>query len=220
MDNLFLKKLKIKPNYVIKMVDAPQNASTIFGTPTDNVALSFGEEPKFDVLITFSITKLQLNAQIESNLGCINSRTIFWVFYPKKSSQIESDLDLMKSWNELSGFGLAPCASASVDEIWTALRLKLITDIKPSGLRNDHIRINSYGKYIDPEKKVITLPLELEKNLNKNSTAIGFFFSLSYTNRKEYVIWILSAKRQATKLMRMDWMMDMLLAGKKNPTEK
>jgi len=87
-------------------------------------------------------------------------------------------------------------------------------------LRNDHIRINSYGKYIDPEKKVITLPLELEKHLNKNSTAIGFFFSLSYTNRKEYVIWILSAKRQATKLMRIDKMMDMLLAGKKNPTEK
>jgi len=107
------------------VVDAPQNASTIFGTPTDNVVLSFDEEPKFDVLITFSITKLQLNAQNESNLGCINSRTIFWVFYPKKSSQIESDLDLMKSWDELSAFGLAPCASASVDEIWTVLRLKL-----------------------------------------------------------------------------------------------
>ena len=70
----------------------------------------------------------------------LNSKTVFWVFTPKKSSKIKTDLDLMKTWQEMDVYGLNPCASAAVNETWTGLRLKFITDIKPSGLRNDHIK--------------------------------------------------------------------------------
>ncbi|MFC3563596.1 YdeI/OmpD-associated family protein [Pedobacter jamesrossensis] len=220
MENLFLKKLQIKANSVVKVVDAPENAAAIFGDIPPDIFVKYAEDTAFDVLITFSITKAQLNTQIESNLKSINTKTIFWVFYPKKSSKIPSDLDLMKTWKELSVYELSPCASAAVNEIWTGLRLKLASEVKHSGLGNEQIKSNEYGDYIDPVKKIVKIPEDLAAILSLNSNALNYFDSLSYSNKKEYVLWILIAKQDKTRETRIKKTIELLSIGKKNPTAK
>ncbi|MFD2147142.1 YdeI/OmpD-associated family protein [Mucilaginibacter antarcticus] len=49
---------------------------------------------------------------------------------------------------------------------------------------------------------------------------MAFYQSLSYSNKKEYVLWILSAKQDKTRDERLERMVDKLNAGKKNPSEK
>jgi hypothetical protein len=220
MENLFLKKLQIKPGYVVKVVDAPEQAAAIFGNIPSDVSINYNDEVDFNVLITFTINKDQLNKQIQSNLKKIDAKTIIWIFYPKKSSKIKSDLDMMKSWEELNTFGLTPCASAAVNETWTALRLKLITEVKPSGMRNDHIKTNEFGEYIDPVNKTVKLPEDLKAVLEDNLNAYNYFNQLAYSHRKEYVLWILSAKQEKTRISRIEKTLEMLSNNKKNPSDK
>lgn len=220
MENPFLKKLQIRPNFTVKVVDPPENASAIFGEIPHDIYIQYNNPEVFNALITFSTSKKQLDLQIESNLSRINAKSIFWVFMPKKNSKIHSDLDLMKTWKELEVFGLAPCASASINETWTALRLKLISEVKPSGMRNDHIKTNEYGDYIDPENKIVKLPLDLAEALTPHPMALNYFNQLAYSHKKEYVLWILSAKQDKTRQARIEKALDMLQNGKKNPSVK
>ncbi|WP_421943704.1 YdeI/OmpD-associated family protein [Pedobacter sp.] len=220
MDNLLLKKLQVKSGFIVNVVDAPDNAPSIFGNIPDDVLFSYDNTDNFDVLIIFTTSQNQLKTQIESHLKQLNTKTIFWVFTPKKSSKIKTDLDLMKTWQELDVYGLNPCASAAVNETWTALRLKFITEIKPSGLRNDHIKTNDYSDYIDVVNKTVKLPEDLESLLEKEPKAFNHFQTLAYSHKKEYVLWILSAKQEKTKLSRLEKTLEMLLSGKKNPTDK
>jgi len=220
MDNPLFKKLQIKPGFIVKVVGSPENAAAIFDNIPDNIQLVFQDVSKFDALITFTAFKTQLENYIQYELKNLNLKTVFWVFMPKKSSDIESDLDLMKTWKELDKFGLNPCASASVNETWTALRLKFISEIKPSGLRNDHIKENDFSKYIDVELKTVTLPDDFALILEENPKALSYFNSLAYSHKKEYVLWILTAKQEKTRLSRIEKALNMLLDEKKNPSIK
>ena len=72
----------------------------------------------------------------------------------------------------------------------------------------------------DTEERVVEIPAELGKLLSKNKAAKTFYESLSFTNRKEYAVWISSAKKEETKEKRLKDALSKLLNGKKNPGEK
>jgi hypothetical protein len=72
----------------------------------------------------------------------------------------------------------------------------------------------------DLEERVVEMPEELTKLLSKNKGAKTFYDSLSFTNRKEYAVWISSAKKEETKEKRLKDTLTKLLAAKKNPSEK
>ena len=215
MENLFLKKLQVKPNYTVKVVDAPAHAATIFNDIPTDVTIKYDDETNFNVIITFTTSTDQLNKQIEHNIKYIDTKTIFWVFYPKKNSKIKSDLDLMKSWEELGRYNLTPCASAAVNETWTALRLKFISEVKPSGMRNDHIKTNEFGDYIDPVNKTVKLPKDLDTLLMQHPQAYTYFNQLAYSHRKEYVLWILTAKQEKTRVARIEKTIELLINKQK-----
>ncbi len=59
------------------------------------------------------------------------------------------------------------------------------------------VTINERG--IELKEKTVALPLDFKKELEKNRKAKEFFSSSSYTNRKEYVTWVTSAKKKETR---------------------
>lgn len=72
----------------------------------------------------------------------------------------------------------------------------------------------------DLEERVVSIPVELAAILSKNKKASLFFDALSFTNKKEYALWIAGAKKEETKKKRLGLIVEKLLAGKKNPSEK
>jgi hypothetical protein len=72
----------------------------------------------------------------------------------------------------------------------------------------------------DVEDRIVDIPKELHALFDIYPGEENFFNSLSFTNRKEYCRWITEAKRQATKSARLDQIIVLLKAGKKNPSEK
>jgi hypothetical protein len=69
----------------------------------------------------------------------------------------------------------------------------------------------------DSEERKVDVPSELQEYLDSNKKAKEFFDSLSYTNRKEYARWIAEAKKEETKLSRLEKAKQMLLHGIKHP---
>ena len=56
----------------------------------------------------------------------------------------------------------------------------------------------------DEDERIVEIPIEFESMLNGNNNAKDFFNSLSYSQKKKYITWITSAKKEETKIKRMN----------------
>lgn len=71
----------------------------------------------------------------------------------------------------------------------------------------------------DTQERTVIIPSDAQALLNSNRDAKEFFDTLSYTNRKEYIVWIESAKKEETRAKRLDEFV-VKLKNKKKVTEK
>lgn len=220
MENQFLKKLQIKPGFKVSVINAPENATAIFGDIPSEIAFSYDTKPQQEAYLIFAITKSDMFTALKAIAKSIGDKTIVWIFYPKAKTPLAADLNLMQSWDDLVKFNLAPCGSAAVNEIWTGLRIKTAASQKKSGVGNAEIANNEYGQYIDVANKIVTLPEDLKAELTKQPDAVAYYETLAYSHRKEYVLWVITAKQEKTRTDRIQKMIDKLLGKKKNPTEK
>ena len=67
----------------------------------------------------------------------------------------------------------------------------------------------------DTDERTVDVPEDFQEALGANVEAFGFFEKLSYSHRKEYVEWIMSAKKEETRARRIGQAVDMLAKGKK-----
>lgn len=218
--NATAKKLQIKPGQRWLFYNAPANYLTVLEPLPDGVTVDFDPDGVFDGIQLFVLNSSELVTNLQIVKPILKPETIFWITYPKKSSGIKTDLEMMGSWDEPARYGLRVVTSVSVNETWTALRFKEEALTKVSESRNDQIKDNEYAAYIDVENKQVRLPPDVQQVLSTSPNALAFYQGLSYSNRKEYVVWILSAKQQKTRDERLLKLVEKLQAGKKNPSEK
>jgi hypothetical protein len=214
------QKLRVKPGTHWLFFNAPANYLNILEPLPDEVNISFEPVGHFDGIQLFIKNIDELSSSLKILMPVLKNDTIFWVTYPKKNSGIDSGLEMMGNWDELTNLGLRIVTSVSVIERWTALRFKPIALTKESESRNDNIRKNEFSDYIDIDNKHIMLPADMAEALAQTPSAMAFYQGLSYSNKKEYVVWILSAKQEKTRGERLVKTIEKLLAGKKNPGEK
>ena len=56
----------------------------------------------------------------------------------------------------------------------------------------------------DEEERIIELPVEFKEILHQETEALAFWETLSYSNQKKYMTWITSAKKEDTKMKRIE----------------
>jgi hypothetical protein len=220
MMNLLAKKLQIKPNSRWLLFNAPANYMDSLVPLPDGAEMVFNINGNFNGIQLFVINSTELASNLQIIVPLLQADTVFWIIYPKKSSGIPSDLEMMGSWEAPTQYGLRPVASAAVNEIWTALRFRPVELSTISEGRNESIRNNEYSTFIDVDNKIIMLPDYIKTTLEKHPTALAWFQQLSYSNKKEYLLWILTAKQDKTRKDRLIKMVTMLLDKKKNPSDK
>ncbi|BAU53656.1 YdeI/OmpD-associated family protein [Mucilaginibacter gotjawali] len=214
------KKLHIKPHTNWLFYNAPDNYLSVLEPLPEGVIPVFEAEGSFNGIQLFVKNSGELKAGLTIVSPLLKADTVFWVTYPKKSSGISSDLEMMGSWDEPAKYGLRTVAAASIDETWTAIRLKQEGLAKVSEFRNEAVKKNEYSEFIDLEKRNIIMPPDMHQVVSESPAAMAFYESLSFSNRKEYVVWVLSAKQEKTRNERLGKLNGKLLAGKKNPSEK
>jgi hypothetical protein len=214
------KKLQIKPAYRVLLVNAPAQYSELLEPLPREAQLFTKADGTFDVVQLFVMNSEELQRDLVWLNDHLRPDTIFWIAYPKKSSGITSDLDMMQSWDETAKYGLSGVAAAAINETWTALRFRPSSHVKRSEVCNSEIENNALGQYIDVKNRIITLPPELQHAMRSQPASVAFFNTLSYTNKKEYVSWVLTAKQDKTRADRINKTVEKLLSGKKNPSDK
>jgi Bacteriocin-protection, YdeI or OmpD-Associated/Domain of unknown function (DUF1905) len=85
-------------------------------------------------------------------------------------------------------------------------------------LSGAHARVGdvvSITLQLDQEQRDLVVPEELETALLENQQAASLFARLTYSQKKEYVDWLSTAKQAATKASRIKKAVEMLACGKK-----
>lgn len=174
---------------------------------------------KIDFALLFAINKIQLCNILNEVFPALHEDSKLWIAYPKDTSKISSDLSRDCSWYILAENGYESVRQVALDHVWTAMRFKRLESIPNKSRAISEIK-NSEINGIDFEKRLVTAPSGLETIFTKHKKARDFFTSLSFTNQKEYVSWIETAKKDETRKRRLEAVQEKLLAGKKNPSEK
>jgi hypothetical protein len=168
---------------------------------------------KIDFALVFAISHKQLDEIFRDVVPALHENAKFWVAYPKVSSKIVSDLSRDCNWECLAKFEFEGVRLIALDNIWSAMRFKKREPAKLSKIASDIPGVKI-------ENRTITTPVELEDLFSRNEPAKAFFETLSFTNKKEYITWITGAKREETKLARLEATIDKLTFLKRNPSEK
>ncbi len=213
-----LEKLQLKDERNLLIQGLPSSIEKQF------IKLSFSKNltpllksRKIDFALVFAISQQQLKCILSDVIPFFQSDVKLWVAYPKLTSKIASDLSRDASWDFIADHGFEGVRAIALDNVWSAIRFKRSDD---SVKKTINFCTTNPAPGVDYINRTIEVPLELQQLFNKNKPAAAFFESLAFTHRREYIEWIISAKRAETKARRLETTMEKLIAGKKNFNEK
>jgi len=215
---MLASKLHLKAGMRVAVANAPQGFS--LGALPPGVTQEKSLKRDLDLVLLFSTTQKELKAQWPKALASVKRDGALWVSYPKKISGVETDLG-MGEWDATKGSDWNPVAMIGLDDTWSAVRFKFAPGLeKARHERQSEAISDADGQVvIDREKRIVTPPRDLQKLLVKNAKARATFDALSFTNRKEFVVWIVEAKKPETRAARVDKTIKKLSEGKKNPSD-
>jgi uncharacterized protein YdeI (YjbR/CyaY-like superfamily) len=146
-----------------------------------------------------------------------------WVGYYKKSSR-QPSITWPESVDEALCFGWIDGIRKSVDElrytsrftprrrgsIWSAVNIKRARELsdkglmKPPGMAAFNARKENKSGIYSYEQRSANLATPYEKRLRLYKAALDFFYAQAPSYRKAIAWWIVSAKQEATRLKRLE----------------
>lgn len=217
MANSLVQKLKIRDNDILLTLNAPAEFPNNLGKLPAGAKI-VNRAKKYNQVHWFVRNKSQLEREVTKVIRLLDKNVIFWVYYPKKSSRLQSDLTRDKGWDSLLKHGdrVTWINLISFDDTWSVFgfRTKSETERKKEAKPK---QVREIFNYVNPDTKEITLPDDLARLLKKNKQAAKYFDVLSFTNKKEYIEWIVTAKREETRITRLNGTVERLEKKWKNP---
>jgi len=215
MPNTTAQKLKIKERYILLTLHAPENFKQGL-EPLPNDVKIVSSSKNYNQVHWFVSNKAQLDKELDKVLALIKADIVCWVYYPKGTSKMQTDLTRDKGWdNLLEHKELTWISLISFDETWSVFGFRQKTDADKK--KEAQPKVRAIFEYVDAKTKTIHLPDDLAAALKKNKKQEAFFNTLSFTNRKEYVEWIVTAKRDETRIQRVKETIEKLEKEWKNP---
>ena len=212
------QKLKIKQDYSLRLINAPKDFEKELGDLPDGVNFSTSGK-NYQQIHWFVKSKIEIDAQVEKVINLLKEDVMLWIYYPKGSSKVQTDLTRDKGWESLKKYtDLQWLSLISFNEVWSAFALRKQSNADKQKM--DKPKDNSSDNYINPTTKTVTLPPDVLNVLNQHKKEKEFFTALAYSHKKEYLQWILSAKQEQTRKNRINAFIERLGQGLKNLTVK
>ncbi len=203
-------KLRIKPGFRLLTLNAPAGFSKTLGKLPPGVAL-LDKGVDADQVHWFVTHKAQLEKELKKVLDLVKPGVNLWVYYPKGSSGLQTDLSRDKGWEALKKKDdhLAWINLISFDETWSVLgfRGKTEADKKKEAKPKE---VREIFNWVNPATKEVKLPADLAAALKKNKAIMAYFDKLAFSHKKEYIEWIVTAKKEETRIKRLEGMMEKL----------
>jgi hypothetical protein len=210
------QKLRIKDDMKLLTIHAPAGFDASLKPLPPGVTFTTAANA-FQQIHWFVKNKSEMEKDLEKVLKLVKGDIVCWIYYPKGTSSIQTDLTRDKGWERLlKRDELQWLSLISFDDTWSAfgMRAKTAADKKKESKPAE----NPLLEYIDANRKIVRLPDDLARALTKNKKASSFYETLSFTNKKEYVSWVVSAKREETRTERVKASTEKLEKNQKNPS--
>jgi hypothetical protein len=124
-DKTIAEKMHLKPGMTILVLDPPKGYLDTMGPLPENVRMAQSPEGDIDVVQIFVRSMGEFESQIERLRPVLKPSSIIWATYPKGTSGIETDLNRDIIWRRAKDLGMEASANFAVDEVWSAMRLKM-----------------------------------------------------------------------------------------------
>jgi bacteriocin resistance YdeI/OmpD-like protein len=223
------KKFRLQPGMKVLTIAAPANH--LKDLNADDGDITAGSKLKeFDQVHWFVNSKKEVEAGAGIIKKLVTGDILCWVFFPKGTSRLQTDLTRDAGWEALlQGQKFQWLKLVSFDEKWSAFSIRKAKEVvagKPAARRKaDAVatkaapvaKVREILDYIDPVKRTVRVPDDLQSALNGDKKAAGIFEKLAFSHRKEYVEWIVTAKKEETRKARINGTLEKLNQGWKNP---
>jgi hypothetical protein len=126
-DKSIADRLLIKKGYTVLVLNAPTGYRAQLEGLALNVALftTPADQPA-DLVQLFVTSAEELDARLTGLRKLLKPRGLLWITYPKGTSRIKTDINRDTIRSYVRTFGWEGVAMVSVDETWSALRLKAV----------------------------------------------------------------------------------------------
>jgi hypothetical protein len=115
------QKARLKPGTSIAVLNPAPGIVESLGLPPDT---SFVEPDNAQLVLLFVNTRTELETSMPSAVAVLAPGAMIWVFYRKGSRAAGLDMSRDSVWAIAEQLGLRPLGLLSIDETWTAFRLR------------------------------------------------------------------------------------------------
>src|SRR4051812_28863443 len=153
------QKLRIKESFTLLMINAPADFKKNIGELPKGVKIS-ADSKSYNQVHWFVMNKAQMDKELTRVLNLIQEEVILWIYYPKGTSKLQTDLTRDKGWdNLLKHDELSWISLISFDDTWSTFgsRLKTKSDKK----REEKPKERPIFDYADPKTRSVRLPDDL-----------------------------------------------------------
>ena len=171
-----LEKLQLKDEKNLLVQGLPSSVEKQFAKLSYNKNITpLLKARKIDFALIFAINQLQLNNILKEVFSALHPESKLWIAYPKTTSKIVSDLNRDASWEILSKNDYEAVRQVTLDHVWTAMRFKKLDQI-PNRNRTFVEFKAADVKVDDFEKRLIALPIELDKLFSLKNLIFGVWW--------------------------------------------
>ena len=124
-DKTVIEKLLIKPGKKVLVVSSPQELEARLGPLPEGVDLLDGPGEPADIILVFAKNRQEMEAQLPWLITALDPLGALWVAYYKGTARVKTDIhrDMINAYAKT--LGLIGVAMISIDQDWSALRLKV-----------------------------------------------------------------------------------------------
>jgi hypothetical protein len=119
------EKLLIKAGYRVLLVNTPDGYENILKDLPQGVKILEKLSKNIDLIQLFVNTLAELEAELIAIKPLLKPDGILWLSYPKKTSKIKADINRDSINAYARTVGLQGVSMVSIDDTWSALRLKI-----------------------------------------------------------------------------------------------
>jgi predicted CoA-binding protein len=120
------QKLLVKPGYKVLLLNPPAGYAELLGELPAGAILQTEPAGPVDLIQVFVFSHKDLETQLARLKPWFTPKSILWVTYHKSTSKVKTDINRDTINVYAHSVGLEGVAMISVDQDWSALRLKVI----------------------------------------------------------------------------------------------
>jgi hypothetical protein len=117
-----VRKLGIKPDARLGLVNAPDGFDTTLGELPEGVTIRRRARGPMDVIVAFYVRRDELERRLDALRGALDPSGGLWIAWPKRASGVATDLgeNIVRELGIAAG--LVDNKVCAIDEVWSGLR--------------------------------------------------------------------------------------------------